>query len=270
MENHLKELNTAQKEAAVHVHGPLLIVAGAGAGKTKTITHRIVNLIKQGVAPERILAVTFTNKAVKEIISGQNSIPFVSTFHSLGVCIIKENARLLGLTKYFTILDERDATTLIKEIQKELGIDPKQYDPKKIKNIISREKGKFVHLADYSEREKGVYGEIVTQVWNLYEKKKLKENSLDFDDLLLKSTKLLKENEEIRKIYQERWKYIHIDEYQDTNGVQYLMSKMLVENNKNICVVGDADQNIYSWRGANLKNILSFKKDYPEAKVILL
>jgi len=153
MENHLKELNTAQKEAAVHVHGPLLIVAGAGAGKTKTITHRIVNLIKQGVAPERILAVTFTNKAakemreriiyeieknVKEIISGQNSIPFVSTFHSLGVCIIKENARLLGLTKYFTILDERDATTLIKEIQKELGIDPKQYDPKKIKNIISR------------------------------------------------------------------------------------------------------------------------------------
>ena len=285
MENHLKELNTAQKEAAVHVHGPLLIVAGAGAGKTKTITHRIVNLIKQGVAPERILAVTFTNKAakemreriiyeieknVKEIISGQNSIPFVSTFHSLGVCIIKENARLLGLTKYFTILDERDATTLIKEIQKELGIDPKQYDPKKIKNIISREKGKFVHLADYSEREKGVYGEIVTQVWNLYEKKKLKENSLDFDDLLLKSTKLLKENEEIRKIYQERWEYIHIDEYQDTNEVQYLMSKMLVENNKNICVVGDADQNIYSWRGANLKNILSFKKDYPEAKVILL
>src|SRR3989344_198566 len=252
MENHLKELNTAQKEAAVHVHGPLLIVAGAGAGKTKTITHRIVNLIKQGVAPERILAVTFTNKAakemreriiyeieknVKEIISGQNSIPFVSTFHSLGVCIIKENARLLGLTKYFTILDERDATTLIKEIQKELGIDPKQYDPKKIKNIISREKGKFVHLADYSEREKGVYGEIVTQVWNLYEKKKLKEN------------------EEIRKIYQERWEYIHIDEYQDTNEVQYLMSKMLVENNKNICVVGDADQNIYSWRGANLKNI---------------
>src|SRR3990167_3655266 len=285
MENHLKELNTAQKEAAVHVHGPLLIVAGAGAGKTKTITHRILNLIKQGVAPERILAVTFTNKAakemreriiyeieknVKEIISGQNSIPFVSTFHSLGVCIIKENARLLGLTKYFTILDERDATTLIKEIQKELGVDPKQYDPKKIKNIISREKGKFVHLADYSEREKGGYGEIVTQVWNLYEKKKLKENSLDFDDLLLKSTKLLKENEEIRKIYQERWEYIHIDEYQDTNEVQYLMSKMLVENNKNICVVGDADQNIYSWRGANLKNILSFKKDYPEAKVILL
>ena len=264
--------------------GPLLIVAGAGAGKTKTITHRIVNLIKNGVSPEKILAVTFTNKAAKEmrerIISeiqknakGQNEIPFVSTFHSLGVFIIKENARLLGLTKYFTILDEGDATTLIKNILKDLGIDPKQYDPKKIKNIISREKGKFVHLADYAEREENgmsSIGKIVAQVWNLYEKQKMKENSLDFDDLLLKATKLLKENTEIRKIYQEKWDYIHIDEYQDTNEVQYLMTKLLSENNKNICVVGDADQNIYSWRGANLKNILNFEKDYPNAKIILL
>jgi DNA helicase-2/ATP-dependent DNA helicase PcrA len=281
MEEHLRGLNEKQREAAIHIEGPLLIVAGAGAGKTKTITHRIVNLIKNGVAPERILAVTFTNKAAKEMreriiaeikknAKGQEKIPFVSTFHSLGVYIIKENARLLGLTKHFTILDENDATTFIKEILKELGIDPKQYDPKKIKNIISREKGKFVQLADYLESEKGVYDRMVAQVWNLYEKKKGKENSLDFDDLLLKATKLLKENKEIRKIYQEKWEYIHIDEYQDTNEVQYLMSRMLAENNKNICVVGDADQNIYSWRGANLKNILSFEKDYPNAKVILL
>jgi len=281
---HLAGLNKEQKEAALHMDGPLLIVAGAGAGKTKTITHRIVNLIKNGVSPEKILAVTFTNKAAKEmrerIISeiqknakGQNEIPFVSTFHSLGVFIIKENARLLGLTKYFTILDEGDATTLIKNILKDLGIDPKQYDPKKIKNIISREKGKFVHLADYAEREENgmsSIGKIVAQVWNLYEKQKMKENSLDFDDLLLKATKLLKENTEIRKIYQEKWDYIHIDEYQDTNEVQYLMTKLLSENNKNICVVGDADQNIYSWRGANLKNILNFEKDYPNAKIILL
>ena len=261
--------------------GPLLVVAGAGAGKTKTITHRIVNLIKNGVAPDKILAVTFTNKAAKEmrerIISeiqknaeGQDSIPFVSTFHSLGVYIIKENARLLGLTKYFTILDDGDTTTLVKNILKELGIDPKQYDPRKIKNIISREKGKFVHLSDYAERASDTLGKIVAQVWNLYEKQKMKENSLDFDDLLLKATKLLKENTEIRKIYQEKWDYIHVDEYQDTNEVQYLMSKLLSENNKNICVVGDADQNIYSWRGANLKNILSFEKDYPNAKIILL
>ena len=285
---HLQGLNEKQKEAASHTAGPLLIVAGAGAGKTKTITHRIVNLIKEGVAPERILAVTFTNKAAKEMreriiaeikknAQGQDSIPFVSTFHSLGVYIIKENARILGLTKYFTILDEGDSTTLIKEAEKELGIDPKQYDPKKIKNIISREKGKFVHLADYAERANdptlggaSSIGKIVAQVWSLYERKKTQENSLDFDDLLLKATKLLKDNEEIRKIYQSKWEYLHIDEYQDTNEVQYLMSKLLCSSNKNICVVGDADQNIYSWRGANLKNILNFEKDYPDAKIILL
>jgi DNA helicase-2/ATP-dependent DNA helicase PcrA len=285
---HLRGLNNEQREAALHVKGPLLIVAGAGAGKTKTITHRIVNLIKEGVAPEKILAVTFTNKAAKEmrerviaeieknvsgIIWGQDKIPFVSTFHSLGVYIIKENARLLGLTKYFTILDENDAVGLIKNIQKELGIDPKMYDSKKIKNIISREKGKFTHLADYAEKEEsGIssIGKIVAQVWNLYEKRKMKENSLDFDDLLLKAAKLLKDNAEIRKMYQERWEYVHVDEYQDTNEVQYLMSKLLSEDNKNICVVGDADQNIYSWRGANLKNILSFEKDYPNATIILL
>ena len=282
MDDHLRGLNKEQQEAALHMKGPLLIVAGAGAGKTKTITHRIVNLIKNGVAPEKILAVTFTNKAAKEMreriiaeieknAKGQDKIPFVSTFHSLGVYIIKENARLLGLTKYFTILDESDATTLIKNIMKDLGIDPKQYDPKKIKNIISREKGKFVYPSDYTEREgSGTLGKIVAQVWSLYEKQKMKENSLDFDDLLLKATKLLKDNDEIRKIYQERWEYIHIDEYQDTNEVQYMMTKLLSEKTKNICVVGDADQNIYSWRGANLKNILSFEKDYPDAKIILL
>src|SRR3990167_4755105 len=281
MHQHLDELNTKQKEAALHMKGPLLIVAGAGAGKTKTITHRIVNLIKEGVAPEKILAVTFTNKAAKEmrerIISeikksakGQDTVPFVSTFHSLGVYIIKENARMLGLTRYFTILDESDSTALVKEAMKKLEIDIKQYDPRKIRNIVSREKGKFVHLSDYAEGAQDHLGKIVARVWNLYDKKKEKENSLDFDDLLLKTTKLLKENEEIRKIYQEKWQYIHIDEYQDTNEVQYLMSKLLAEKHRNIAVIGDADQNIYSWRGANLKNILNFEKDYPEAKIVLL
>ncbi|MBY0376772.1 UvrD-helicase domain-containing protein [Patescibacteria group bacterium] len=279
--SHLEELNPKQKEAASHVNGPLLIVAGAGAGKTKTITHRIVNLIKEGVAPENILAVTFTNKAAKEMrervinemeknTKGQNTVPFVSTFHSLGVYIIKENARLLGLTRYFTILDESDSISIIKDLIKEIGLDPKQYEPRKIKGIISREKGKFTHLSDYGERAQDYLSKIVFQVWEGYEKRKSQENSLDFDDLLLKSTKLVKENEEVRKMYQEKWKYIHIDEYQDTNEVQYLMSKLLSQNHKNICVVGDADQNIYSWRGANLKNILSFEKDYPDAKIVLL
>ncbi|HEV7424275.1 MAG TPA: 3'-5' exonuclease, partial [Candidatus Paceibacterota bacterium] len=160
------------------------------------------------------------------------------------------------------------------EVLKEIELDPKQYDPKKIKNIISREKGKFVHLFEYegnaNDPAASYMSKIVARVWSSYEKKKEKENSLDFDDLLLKATKLLKDNEEIRSIYQTKWEYIHIDEYQDTNEVQYLMSKLLAENHKNITVVGDADQNIYSWRGANLKNILSFEKDYPDAKIVLL
>ena len=286
MSQHLAGLNDKQKEAASHTDGPILIVAGAGAGKTKTITHRIVNLILNGISPDKILAVTFTNKAAKEMrekvlaeieknAKGQNTVPFVSTFHSLGVYIIKENAHILGLTKYFSILDDSDTNSIIKTALKELNLDPKQYEPRKIKNIISREKGKFTNIDAYTERandplEGGHMGKVVAQVWALYEKKKKEENSLDFDDLLLKAVKLLKENEEIRKMYQERWSHIHIDEYQDTNEVQYLMSKILSENNKNICVVGDADQNIYSWRGANLKNILNFEKDYPNTKIVLL
>jgi DNA helicase-2/ATP-dependent DNA helicase PcrA len=272
-DDHLKGLNSPQREAALHIKGPLLIVAGAGAGKTKTITHRILNLVKEGIAPEKILAVTFTNKAAKEMRERVQKLlpqgtPFISTFHSLGVHIIKENARLLGHTKYFTILDEGDATSIIKDAMKELGLDPKQYDPKKIKGVISREKGKFVHPEEFVVE--GSFGQIVAHVWRLYEQRKMKENSLDFDDLLLKAVKLLKENEQVRKSYQERWEYIHIDEYQDTNEVQYLMSKLLCGDKKNICAVGDADQNIYSWRGANLKNILSFEKDYPDATIIML
>ena len=273
-------MNQKQREAAVHKDGPLLIVAG----KTKTIVHRVVNLILSGVPPEKILAVTFTNKAAKEMrerisaaikemsrgILDTGERPFVSTFHSLGVHIIKENTRILGLSRYFSILDEQDSGALIKESLKELDLDPKQYEPRKIRSIISREKGKFTRLEDYRERENHTLGRIVAQVWDLYERKKTKEQALDFDDLLLKSVKLLKENEEIRRLYQERWQYIHIDEYQDTNEVQYLMSRMLAENNENICVVGDSDQLIYSWRGANLKNILSFDKDYPNTKVVIL
>jgi len=276
---HLGNLNNKQREAALHTKGPLLIVAGAGAGKTKTITHRIVNLIKEGVSPDKILAVTFTNKAAKEMrervikeiaenAKGQDTIPFISTFHSLGVHIIKENARLLGVTRHFTILDDSDSSSIIKESLKELGLDPKQYEPKRIKGIISREKGKFTELEDFGGG--GYMDNIVKQVWTLYEKKKGEENALDFDDLLLKTVKLLKNNKEVRNLYQDRWEYIHIDEYQDTNEVQYLMSKLLAEKNKNICVVGDADQNIYSWRGANLKNILNFEKDYPNTTIVLL
>ncbi len=278
--DHLSELNDRQKEAALHTKGPLLIVAGAGAGKTKTITHRIINLIKQGIPPEKILAVTFTNKAAREMrerilseieknAKGQDSFPFVSTFHALGVFIIKENARLLGLTRHFSILDEADSTAMIKESIKEINLDPKEYEPRRIKGIISREKGNFTDLEEYKERQDHM-AKIAGRVWELYEEKKKKENALDFDDLLLKTVKLLKENKIVRKKYQNKWEYLHIDEYQDTNEVQYRLSLLLAEGHGNICVVGDADQNVYSWRGANLKNILHFEKDYPGTKVVLL
>lgn len=278
---HLETLNDKQKEAVLYTEGPLLIVAGAGAGKTKTLTHRIIHIIHQGVSPSSILAVTFTNKAAKEMrdrvydmlgdrIHGQDESPFVSTFHSLGVFIIKENANLVGLTRYFTIADESDAIAIIKEVMKGVGIDPKQHEPRKIKSVISKAKGDFITAEDYSKNASSAFASIVARVWSGYESALKKEGSLDFDDLLLKTVTILKKYEEVRKAYQEKWKYIHIDEYQDTNQVQYEMTKLLVGKDENICVVGDTDQNIYSWRGANIKNMLHFEKDYPNAKVIML
>ena len=286
---HLEGLNDKQKEAVLQKNGPILIIAGAGAGKTKTIAHRILHLIKEGVSPENILAITFTNKASKEmrervekIISEDNTLnlpiymtskPFVSTFHSLGVYIIKENSRLIGLTRNFSIMDRSDSSRLVKECLKELDIDPKQFEPNKILNIISREKGDLKSPGDYSaESEKNNYSlqSVVGKVWPMYEQKLAKEKALDFDDLLLKTYNILKNNKDVLEHYQNLWKYIHIDEYQDTNKVQYMTAKLLAQKSRNICVVGDIDQSIYSWRGADIQNILSFEEDYPEAKVILL
>ena len=286
---HLEELNEKQKEAVLQKNGPILIIAGAGAGKTKTIAHRILHLIKEGVSPENILAITFTNKASKEmrervekiILEDKNlnlptsftNKPFVSTFHSLGVHIIKENSKLIGLTRNFSIMDRGDSSKLVKECLKELDIDPKQFEPNKILNIISREKGELKNPSDFSaESEKNGYTlqTVTSKVWPLYEQKLTKEKALDFDDLLLKSYNLLKNNKNVLEHYQNLWKYIHIDEYQDTNKVQYMTAKLLAQKNRNICVVGDIDQSIYSWRGADIQNILSFEEDYPEAKVILL
>jgi len=286
--DYLSGLNERQKEAVLCTEGPILIIAGAGAGKTKTITHRILHLIKQGVAPHNILAITFTNKAGKEmkervekIMLGDKGLnfpintyekPFVSTFHSLGVHILKENARVIGLNRNFSIIDRSDSIKIVKDVLKTLDIDPKQFEPSKILNIISREKGETNTPENYSQTNKKGFtlSGIVAKVWPLYEKKLKEEKGLDFDDLLLKTYSLLKNHKEILEKYQEIWKYIHIDEYQDTNKVQYKTVKLLAEKYKNICVVGDVDQNIYSWRGANIQNILDFEKDYPKAKVILL
>lgn len=284
--NFLEELNNEQRKAVEKTEGPLLVLAGAGAGKTKTVTYRILNLIYKGIAPEKILAVTFTNKAAKEmrervehLLSKSRELnrpisiegkPFVATFHSLGVHIIKENAKEIGLTRNFTIYDRSDSKRAVKESLEKSGYNPKEFDPNKILGIISREKGNFITALDYEMNNSGEYFEgVIGKVWKNYEQILKKENALDFDDLLLVTAKLL-EKPEIKEKYSERWRYIHIDEYQDTNKVQYKIAEAIAEKYKNICVVGDIDQNIYSWRGANIRNILGFEKDYPRAELVVL
>lgn len=287
MPSHLDTLNSRQYEAATTLEGPLLIVAGAGAGKTKTIAHRILNLIKSGVDPHKILAITFTNKATKEmreriinLIKTDKELnlpisfaerPFVSTFHALGVHIIRENSIKLGLTRNFTIFDRNDSLRAMKEAIKSAGFDPKDYEPKKFLTAISWQKGEGRTLSDFeAEGPKDYFSELISSIWPHYEKILKAEKSLDFDDLLLKAAKLLKADAEVRGHYQKVWKYIHIDEYQDTNKVQYQIAKLLVSENNNICVVGDEDQLIYAWRGANISHILHFEKDFLNTKVVLL
>lgn len=284
----LSGLNPAQKEAVTHKEGPLLIVAGAGSGKTKAITYRIGQLIDGGVEPEKILAITFTNKAAKEMGKRISKLlggawgdegrrgpasPFVSTFHALGAYILKENAGALGLNRFFSIADKDDSMSIVKGLLKDRGIESREVEPRRILGIISREKGNLV-TAD-SFREKASKGQwppmkIAAIIWPLYEQALAKRQALDFDDLLLKVVKLLQKESKILEYYQRRWPYLHIDEYQDTNVAQYELAKLLAAKSQNICVVGDVDQSIYSWRGADFKNLMRFEKDYKEAKIILL
>ncbi len=282
----MQNLNEAQEKAVKTTEGPVLIVAGAGTGKTRVITERIVNIIKSGTAPFNILAITFTNKAASEMRERVNHAlsrdkelnrpisfaerPFISTFHALGVHIIRENSILLGLNKNFTIFDRSDSKRVIKESLQNLSLDPKQYDPGIILNMISRAKGDGINLLTYKDHAKGYMEEVVAEVWEKYDNQLAKEKALDFDDLLLKTANLLESHPEVKKKYSETWKYIHVDEYQDTNRVQYKIVRYLTQFHNNICVVGDADQNIYSWRGATIENILNFEKDYPNASVITL
>lgn len=281
-------LNTRQQQAVSHQEGPLLILAGAGAGKTRTIVHRILNLIKSGVAPESILAVTFTNKAanemrerVKELVQGdmsinrpvaEQSLPYVSTFHSLGVHILREHYRVLGISRHFTIFDRSDSLRAIKEATRNAGFDIGQFEPRKILSTISRQKGNSVTLDYYTEHlnENEYYPRVVANIWEKYESILKKEGAFDFDDLLLKTVELLKENREVLNYYHNVWRYLHVDEYQDTNTVQNDLAKLLAEKHKNICVVGDIDQTIYSWRGANMTNMLHFEKTFPRTKTIIL
>lgn len=255
----LNELNKDQKEAVLATKGPVLVIAGAGAGKTKTLTSRILYLIKQGIKPSSILAITFTNKASKEmkervekLLNKESSLsldyphqskPFISTFHSLGVHIIRENHRKFNLNKNFNILDRDDSKKIIKEALQEEGLDPKQYAPSKILSLISRNKGNFTDLKEFEEKTgNDFFPSLVLKVWKRYEKKLQEEKGLDFDDLLVKTATLLKEDKEIRGYYQGVWRYIHIDEYQDTNKVQYQIAKLLTNSDNNVFAVADVDQ----------------------------
>ena len=270
----LNGLNKEQRDAVTHINGPMLVLAGAGSGKTRVLTNRIAYLIENGVDPENILAITFTNKAAKEmkereykLIGPQANSIQISTFHSLGLRLLKENYSKLGYKSNFVILDSDDTLTVVKKIMKEMNLNPKFYNAREIRNKISSAKNELMNPQQFAKLE---FDQNVVKVFEKYTKKLVINNSVDFDDLLLLPIKLFKEYPDTLKYYQDKYKYVLIDEYQDTNEAQYIFSKMLCNNHKNIFVVGDNDQAIYAFRGANYKNILNFENDYPDCKVILL
>lgn len=271
-------LNEWQSDAVKTTDGPLLILAGAGSGKTRVLTYRVAYLINEHhIDPYNVLAITFTNKAATEMkerimgILGPKAYSIqISTFHALGVLIVKENYEKVGYKANFTILDSDDSLTLIKKILKDLNLDSKIYNPKAVRNQISGAKNSLLSSHEYEKYATTEFEQAVLKVYEKYEEKLVINNSLDFDDLLLLPIKIFKKYPEVLKKYQERFKYILIDEYQDTNEAQYILVKMLSAKYKNICVVGDNDQSIYSFRGANYHNILNFEKDYPNSKVIML
>ena len=274
----LEGLNDRQKEAVLYNEGPLLIIAGAGAGKTKTLTTKIAYLIEEGLAyPYNVLAITFTNKAAKEmkdrlygIIGDLAQKVQVSTFHSFGLKLLRENYAKLGYEANFVIMDSDDSLTVVKKIVKDLGYDPKIYNPRAIRNKISSCKNEMMTPEIYERYAVSDYEKVMHKVYEKYEEKLKKNNSVDFDDLLLLPIKLFKENPSVLQRYQELYQYILIDEYQDTNEAQYILSKLISAKSRKITCVGDDSQSIYSFRGANYKNILNFEKDYKDAKTILL
>ncbi len=272
---HLDGLNAGQKEAVLHTEGPLLIIAGAGAGKTKTITHRIAHLMASGIPARHILAVTFTNKAagemrerIRNLLKGKE-MPFVSTFHSLGVRLLREFADIAQLPRHFVIWDRDDSMRAIKAILKEKG-QGDTFNPRAVLSVISKEKADTGEQNVYASNARTHFQRVAADVWSGYETTKANEKALDFDDLLLRTLFLLQKNPDVLSRLQDRWTYITIDEYQDTNKAQYEIARFLAGARKNICAVGDVDQNIYSFRGADIANLLSFEKTYPGTKSVLL
>ncbi|APT46359.1 DNA helicase PcrA [Bacillus safensis] len=277
--NHLLEgLNDAQKEAVKATDGPLLLMAGAGSGKTRVLTHRIAYLMaEKHVAPWNILAITFTNKAAREMRERVQAILgpgaddiWISTFHSMCVRILRRDIDRIGVNRNFSILDTSDQLSVIKNILKERNIDPKKFDPRSILGSISSAKNELIDAEEYAKTAGDFYDQVVSDVYTDYQKRLLKNQSLDFDDLIMMTIRLFERIPEVLEHYQRKFQYIHVDEYQDTNRAQYMLVKLLAQRFQNICVVGDSDQSIYRWRGADITNILSFEKDYPSSEVILL
>ncbi|MGM0876033.1 MAG: DNA helicase PcrA [Bacillota bacterium] len=274
----LSGLNDMQQEAVKATDGPLLIMAGAGSGKTRVLTHRIAYLMtEKQVAPWSILAITFTNKAAREMKEriqrilgpGADDI-WISTFHSMCVRILRRDSDRMGINRNFSILDTTDQLSVIKTVLKEKNLDPKKFEPRSLLGSISSAKNELLTPADYDKTANGPYEQMVSEVYKEYQKKLRKNQSLDFDDLIMTTIQLFQRVPEVLESYQRKFQYIHVDEYQDTNRAQYMLVKLLAARFKNLCVVGDSDQSIYRWRGADIANILSFEKDYPQASVILL
>ena len=280
----LSNLNPEQRAAVETTEGPLLILAGAGSGKTRVITSRIAWLIQEkGVAPDSILAVTFTNKAAKEMGERVDKLldhaslakPLIATFHSLCVRILRRDIEALkvggeGLTRSFAIFDENDQQGIVKQIMRRMGLDTKQLTPRTVLGRISWAKNHMVDPQEYYLASKDPNSERIAHIFKGYQAELRKNNALDFDDLLLEAVRLLKVSSEARERYQRRYRYLLVDEYQDTNRPQYELMKLLAGERKNVCAVGDEDQSIYSWRGADIRNILEFEKDFPNARIVRL
>lgn len=283
--SHLEGLNEPQREAVTHTEGPLMVLAGAGSGKTRVITHRIVHLILNGVPPESILAVTFTNKAASEMRErvvalierhaaasrgASHRTPLVTTFHALGVRLLREYHATLGLKRFFTIYDRSDSSRAIKQATEKAGYSVKQFEPRKILSMISRAKGDGMTRASYLESARSYTEKVCAEIWEHYDTILRTEEALDFDDLLLKTLILLETYPHVRDELTQRFRYLHVDEYQDTNKVQFKIAALLAGTARNICVVGDVDQNIYSWRGADISNVLQFEHHFPGAHTVFL
>ncbi|MCL5433158.1 MAG: UvrD-helicase domain-containing protein [Patescibacteria group bacterium] len=274
----LKDLNPEQQKAVVNTDGPMIILAGAGSGKTRVLVYKVMYLIlEKKVSPESIIMITFTNKAAKEMgerikryLSGNKMKPWVSTFHSLCAKILRIDGKYLGISPKYVIYDEQDQIDAVKQAFKTLGISTKDYKPNSILATISEAKNELVDEKQYPQIARGIFQETAARVYALYQNTLDENNALDFDDLILKTIKLFKKNPEVLKKYQERFKYILVDEYQDTNHAQYVLTKLLSAEFKNVCVVGDFSQSIYSWRGADFRNLSKFNEDFKDVKTFSL